>query len=161
MGTDAVAVELNKTLGDKFQNWGKEFEITVDIYISEFPSVRIPSVWNGYTQLQPYGAIFSFNNITESGGNGGVCCSPGTRVPALFTAHSNGSAEACQDCLEIGMNGISDPGNPEFNNDNAVFKFGPVPTKNWFTLFISQYQDQVKFPVISTLCLTVIFLLSA
>ena len=115
VGTDPVDVKLNKTLGHTFQDWGKEFEITVEVFINKFPAVR-ESVWNNYTKLQPYGALFSFNNNGDAD-----CCSLGTRVPALFTAHSNGSPEACQDCLEIGMNGISDPGNPEYNKDNAVF----------------------------------------
>lgn len=127
VGTEPIDVKLNQSLDFTFDEWGKEFEITVDVFINNFPPLN--TLGNG-TQYRPYGALFSFNNITSEGGNGDVCCSPGTRVPAVFTAENS------DDELVIAMNGVGE-------NDNDVFKFGPVSTKQWFTLCISQKKNEL------------------
>lgn len=120
VGTAPIDVKNNQSLGHTFGTWQPLFEMCVDIYINEFPS-QYPLA-NG-TLFRPYGALFSFFKNTNDG-SADVCCTPGTRVPAVFTA------EDSDNTLDIAMNGVGD--------GPTVIRTGEVPTKQWFKLCISQ-----------------------
>ena len=68
MGFQPISPTTENTLYT-FENWGPAFEVTLDLKI------------NAWSYPNNYGQILQFSNSNSGGG----CCSPGQRVPGIWT----------------------------------------------------------------------------